>query len=174
MDGVGNELFSGPRWPFHKHSRVAVRNSVDLLIDRKHGRSRSDQVLKAVFLLNLLTQADELGQAQLGRGELEVERALRVLDGAVAVFDGKEGVEAQSETVWRQADKYNVPRMCFLNKMDRTGADFYYCVKTIVDLLGAKPAVLQLPPGCRGPGGGGTSPGTARPSLSLPPGSKAR
>merc|ERR1712113_826194 len=78
---------------------------------------------------------------------LEVERSLRVLDGAVAVFDGVAGVEPQSETVWRQADKYNVPRMCFLNKMDRTGADFYYCVKTIVDLLGAKPAVLQLPIG---------------------------
>ena len=78
---------------------------------------------------------------------LEVERSLRVLDGAVAVFDGVAGVEPQSETVWRQADKYNVPRMCFLNKMDRTGADFYFCVKTIVDLLGATPAVLQLPIG---------------------------
>ena len=72
---------------------------------------------------------------------------LRVLDGAIACFDGVAGVEPQTETVWRQADKYNVPRMCFLNKMDRTGADFYYCVKTIVDLLGAKPACLQLPIG---------------------------
>eukprot|EP00316_Scyphosphaera_apsteinii_P011590 CAMPEP_0119298964 /NCGR_PEP_ID=MMETSP1333-20130426/1088_1 /TAXON_ID=418940 /ORGANISM="Scyphosphaera apsteinii, Strain RCC1455" /LENGTH=742 /DNA_ID=CAMNT_0007300221 /DNA_START=98 /DNA_END=2326 /DNA_ORIENTATION=+ len=78
---------------------------------------------------------------------LEVERSLRVLDGAIAVFDGVAGVEPQSETVWRQADKYGVPRMCFLNKMDRTGADFYFCVKTIIDLLGAKPAVLQLPIG---------------------------
>merc|ERR1712238_520111 len=78
---------------------------------------------------------------------LEVERSLRVLDGAVAVFDGVAGVEPQSETVWRQADKYKVPRMCFLNKMDRTGADFYFCVKTIIDLLGATPAVLQLPIG---------------------------
>jgi len=78
---------------------------------------------------------------------LEVERSLRVLDGAVAVFDGVAGVEPQSETVWRQADKYNVPRMCFINKLDRTGADFYFCVKTIIDLLGAKPAVLQLPIG---------------------------
>jgi len=78
---------------------------------------------------------------------LEVERSLRVLDGAIACFDGVAGVEPQTETVWRQADKYGVPRMCFLNKMDRTGADFYYCVKTIVDLLGAKPAVLQLPIG---------------------------
>jgi len=81
---------------------------------------------------------------------LEVERSLRVLDGAVAVFDGVAGVEPQTETVWRQADKYNVPRMCFLNKMDRTGADFYYCVKTIVDMLGSTPAVLQLPIGSEG------------------------
>lgn len=72
---------------------------------------------------------------------------MRVLDGAVAVFDGVAGVEPQTETVWRQADKYKVPRMCFLNKMDRTGADFYYCVKTIIDQLGATPAVLQLPIG---------------------------
>eukprot|EP00518_Triparma_eleuthera_P023417 CAMPEP_0197552154 /NCGR_PEP_ID=MMETSP1320-20131121/5773_1 /TAXON_ID=91990 /ORGANISM="Bolidomonas sp., Strain RCC2347" /LENGTH=751 /DNA_ID=CAMNT_0043112727 /DNA_START=66 /DNA_END=2321 /DNA_ORIENTATION=+ len=78
---------------------------------------------------------------------LEVERSLRVLDGAVAVFDGVAGVEPQTETVWRQADKYNVPRMCFLNKMDRTGADFYFCVDTIVKQLGSTPAVLQLPIG---------------------------
>jgi len=78
---------------------------------------------------------------------LEVERSLRVLDGAVAVFDGVAGAEPQTETVWRQADKYNVPRMCFLNKMDRTGANFYYCVDTIVELLGSTPLVLQLPIG---------------------------
>ena len=70
-----------------------------------------------------------------------------MLDGAVAVFDGVAGVEPQSETVWRQADKYGVPRMCFLNKMDRTGADFYFCVDTIIEQLGATPAVLQLPIG---------------------------
>merc|ERR1719223_175744 len=81
---------------------------------------------------------------------LEVERSLRVLDGAVAVFDGVAGVEPQSETVWRQADKYKVPRMCFLNKMDRTGADFYFCVNTIIELLGATPAVLQIPIGSEG------------------------
>jgi elongation factor G len=81
---------------------------------------------------------------------LEVERSLRVLDGAVAVFDGVAGVEPQTETVWRQADKYKVPRMCFLNKMDRTGADFYFCVDTIVELLGATPAILQLPIGSEG------------------------
>jgi elongation factor G len=78
---------------------------------------------------------------------VEVERSLRVLDGAVAVFDGKEGVEPQSETVWRQADKYQVPRICFVNKMDKLGADFYFTVKTIVDRLGATPLVIQLPIG---------------------------
>ncbi len=78
---------------------------------------------------------------------VEVERNLRVLDGAVAVFDGKEGVEPQSETVWRQADKYDVPRICFVNKMDKLGADFYFTVDTIIKRLGAKPLVIQLPIG---------------------------
>ncbi|MBF4631654.1 elongation factor G [Clavibacter michiganensis subsp. phaseoli] len=81
---------------------------------------------------------------------VEVERSLRVLDGAVAVFDGKEGVEPQSETVWRQADKYDVPRICFVNKMDKLGADFYFTVDTIVNRLGAKPLVIQLPIGAEG------------------------
>jgi elongation factor G len=78
---------------------------------------------------------------------IEVERSLRVLDGAVAVFDSVAGVEPQSETVWRQADKYNVPRICFVNKMDRIGADFYRCIDMMVDRLGATPLVLQLPVG---------------------------
>jgi len=78
---------------------------------------------------------------------IEVERSLRVLDGACTVFDAVAGVEPQSETVWRQADKYNVPRMCFVNKMDRMGANFYRCVDMIVDRLGAKPLVLNLPIG---------------------------
>jgi elongation factor G len=78
---------------------------------------------------------------------VEVERSLRVLDGAVAVFDGKEGVEPQSETVWRQADKYDVPRICFVNKMDKLGADFYFTVDTIIKRLGAKPLVIQIPIG---------------------------
>ncbi|WP_420830267.1 elongation factor G [Corynebacterium uropygiale] len=78
---------------------------------------------------------------------VEVERSLRVLDGAVAVFDGKEGVEPQSEQVWRQAAKYDVPRICFVNKMDKMGADFYYTVQTIIDRLNAKPLVMQLPIG---------------------------
>jgi len=81
---------------------------------------------------------------------IEVERSLRVLDGAVACFDGVAGVEPQSETVWRQADKYGVPRMCFVNKLDRTGANFDYCVQSIIDRLGARPAVLYLPIGIEG------------------------
>ncbi|TDE47970.1 elongation factor G [Nonomuraea mesophila] len=76
---------------------------------------------------------------------IEVERSLRVLDGAVAVFDGVAGVEPQSETVWRQADRYNVPRICFVNKMDRVGAEFHRCVEMMVSRLGATPAVVQLP-----------------------------
>ena len=78
---------------------------------------------------------------------IEVERSLKVLDGAVAVFDGVAGVEPQSETVWRQADKYKVPRICFVNKLDRTGADFFNCVQMIKDRLGAKPLVMQIPVG---------------------------
>jgi elongation factor G len=81
---------------------------------------------------------------------IEVERSLRVLDGAVAAFDGVAGVEPQSETVWRQAEKYGVPRMCYINKLDRTGANFYYCVQTIIDRLGARPAPLYLPIGAEG------------------------
>ena len=78
---------------------------------------------------------------------IEVERSLKVLDGAVAVFDGVAGVEPQSETVWRQADKYKVPRICFVNKLDRTGADFYRCVEMIKDRLGCKPLPVNLPIG---------------------------
>ena len=78
---------------------------------------------------------------------IEVERSLRVLDGAIAVFDSVAGVEPQSETVWRQADKYKVPRICFVNKMDRTGANFYRTVDMMVSRLGAKPLVCQLPYG---------------------------
>ncbi|WP_116091430.1 elongation factor G [Sphingomonas crusticola] len=81
---------------------------------------------------------------------IEVERSLRVLDGAVACFDGVAGVEPQSETVWRQAEKYHVPRMCFVNKLDRTGASFERCVDMIKDRLGARPAVLYLPIGIEG------------------------
>src|SRR6202167_6201159 len=76
---------------------------------------------------------------------VEVERSLRVLDGAVAVFDGVAGVEPQSETVWREADSYGVPRICFVNKMERVGAEFHRCVEMISDRLGATPLVIQLP-----------------------------
>jgi len=78
---------------------------------------------------------------------VEVERSLRVLDGAVVVFDGVAGVEPQSETVWRQADRYRVPRICFINKLDRTGADFWRCVDMIRERLGARPVPIQLPIG---------------------------
>ena len=81
---------------------------------------------------------------------VEVERSLRVLDGAVAVFDGVAGVEPQTETVWRQADRYRVPRMCFINKMDRTGADFFFVLGTIRERLGCRTAVVQLPIGAEG------------------------
>src|SRR5213595_3841897 len=78
---------------------------------------------------------------------VEVERSLRVLDGAIALFDSVAGVEPQSETVWRQADKYSVPRIAFINKMDRTGADFYAAVETMVERLGARPVPVQIPIG---------------------------
>src|SRR5437016_10267648 len=78
---------------------------------------------------------------------IEVERSLRVLDGAVCVLDSNQGVEPQTETVWRQGDKYNVPRIVFCNKMDKVGADFFQCLKDIVDRLGAKPVPIQLPIG---------------------------
>src|SRR6187431_2494968 len=81
---------------------------------------------------------------------IEVERSLRVLDGAVAVFDGVAGVEPQTMTVWRQANKYSVPRMCFVNKLDRTGADFFRCVDMMVERLNSTPLVLQLPIGAEG------------------------
>src|SRR3954469_5900706 len=78
---------------------------------------------------------------------IEVERSLRVLDGAVCVLDGNQGVEPQTETVWRQADKYDVPRIVFVNKMDKIGADFFNCVKDIIDRVAGKPVCLQLPIG---------------------------
>src|SRR5438128_8617115 len=81
---------------------------------------------------------------------VEVERSLRVLDGAVAVYDGVAGVEPQTENVWRQADKYNVPRMCFVNKMDRLGADFFKALDSIRDRLDCITAVIQLPIGAEG------------------------
>src|SRR6267143_1329585 len=87
------------------------------------------------------------GAATMDFMEQEVERSLRVLDGAVVVLDSNQGVEPQTETVWRQGDKYKVPRIVFANKMDKVGADFFQCLKDIVDRLGAKPVALQLPIG---------------------------
>ena len=103
--------------------------------------SRQSHDTKDKFQINII---DTPGHVDF---TAEVERSLRVLDGAVAVFDGKEGVEPQSETVWRQADKYGVPRICFINKMDRIGADFFHSVQTIHDRLKANPVMLQLPIG---------------------------
>ena len=93
---------------------------------------------------NLINIIDTPGHVDF---TVEVERSLRVLDGAVCVFDGVAGVEPQSETVWRQADRYNVPRICFINKLDRTGANFDRCVEMIVSRLNAVPLVLQIPIG---------------------------
>ena len=78
---------------------------------------------------------------------IEVERSLRVLDGAIAVFDANAGVEPQTETVWRQADKYQVPRMCFVNKMDKIGTDYFNCLQMMRDRLGIEPCAIQLPIG---------------------------
>src|ERR1700712_5109068 len=90
---------------------------------------------------------DWMEQEQERDFTIEVERSLRVLDGAVAVLDGNQGVEPQTETVWRQADRYNVPRIVFVNKMDKIGADFQACVKSIRDRLGAKAVPIQIPIG---------------------------
>ena len=103
--------------------------------------SRQSHDTKDKFKINII---DTPGHVDF---TAEVERSLRVLDGAVTVFDAKEGVEPQSETVWRQADKYNVPRICFVNKMDKLGANFFYSVDTIKQKLGAKPIVMQIPIG---------------------------
>ena len=103
--------------------------------------SRQSHDTKDKFKINII---DTPGHVDF---TAEVERSLRVLDGAVTVFDAKEGVEPQSETVWRQADKYNVPRICFINKMDKLGANFFYSVDTIKQKLGAKPIVMQIPIG---------------------------
>ena len=104
-------------------------------------RRRLPRVFGMTTVLTLLIPPDTLTFT------IEVERSLRVLDGAVTVFDSVAGVEPQSETVWRQADNYDVPRICFVNKMDRIGANFYRCVEMIVSRLGAGPLVIHLPIG---------------------------
>lgn len=112
--------------------------------EKERGITITSAAVSAYWNNNQINVIDTPGHVDF---TVEVERSLRVLDGAVAVFDAKEGVEPQSETVWRQADKYGVPRICFVNKMDKMGADFYHTVETIVSRLGAKPLVMQLPIG---------------------------
>jgi len=130
-----------------REMKEQVLDSMD--IERERGITIKAQTVKLNYkskegkdyILNII---DTPGHVDF---TIEVERSLKVLDGAVAVFDGVAGVEPQSETVWRQADKYKVPRVCFVNKLDRTGADFFMCVDMIKDRLGAKPLVMQLPVG---------------------------
>lgn len=112
--------------------------------EKERGITITSAAVTAFWKNNQINIIDTPGHVDF---TVEVERSLRVLDGAVAVFDGKEGVEPQSETVWRQADKYGVPRICFINKMDKMGADFYFSVKTIEDRLHATPLVMALPIG---------------------------
>ncbi|MEO0347793.1 MAG: GTP-binding protein, partial [Pseudomonadota bacterium] len=112
--------------------------------EKERGITITSAAVKCVWNKHTVNIIDTPGHVDF---TIEVERSMRVLDGAITVFDGVAGVEPQSETVWRQADKYGVPRMCFVNKMDRTGADFYRCVDMIVNRLGATPVVMQLPIG---------------------------
>ena len=130
-----------------REMKAQVLDSMD--IERERGITIKAQTVKLNYkakngknyILNII---DTPGHVDF---TIEVERSLKVLDGAVAVFDGVAGVEPQSETVWRQADKYKVPRICFVNKLDRTGADFFRCVDMIKERLGAKPLVIQVPIG---------------------------
>ena len=130
-----------------REMKAQVLDSMD--IERERGITIKAQTVKLNYrarngknyILNII---DTPGHVDF---TIEVERSLKVLDGAVAVFDGVAGVEPQSETVWRQADKYKVPRICFVNKLDRTGADFFRCIDMIKDRLGAKPLVVQVPIG---------------------------
>ena len=120
-------------------------STTDWMEDEKNrGITITSAAVTAFWKENQINVIDTPGHVDF---TVEVERSLRVLDGAVAVFDGKEGVEPQSETVWRQADKYNVPRICFVNKMDKLGADFNFTVSTIKDRLKAVPLVVTLPIG---------------------------
>jgi elongation factor G len=115
--------------------------------EQERGITITSAATKCTWKGNAINIIDTPGHVDF---TVEVERSLRVLDGAVAVYDGVAGVEPQTETVWRQADKYNVPRMCFVNKLDRTGADFFRCVQMMIDRLNATPLVLQIPIGNEG------------------------
>lgn len=124
------------------HEGAAVMDWMEQ--ERERGITITAAATTCFWKGNMLNIIDTPGHIDF---TIEVQRSLRVLDGAVVVFDGVAGVEAQSETVWRQADKYKVPRICFVNKLDRIGADFRFVVKTIQERLGAKTAVMQLPIG---------------------------
>jgi elongation factor G len=113
-------------------------------LEKKHGITISAAATSCEWRDASITIIDTPGHVDF---QIEVERSLRVLDGAVAVFSAVSGVEPQSETVWRQADRFDVPRLCFINKMDQIGADFERTVEMITDRLGAHPIVLQLPVG---------------------------
>ncbi|MFC9965001.1 elongation factor G [Nocardia ignorata] len=124
------------------HDGTAVMDH--MVQEREHGITITSAATTCEWAEHQITVIDTPGHVDF---TAEVERTLRVLDGAVAVFDAKEGVEAQSEQVWRQADTYGVPRICFVNKMDKLGADFAFTVRTIAERLGVRPLVIQLPIG---------------------------
>ncbi|MEV0770954.1 elongation factor G [Nocardia salmonicida] len=124
------------------HDGTAVMDR--MVQEREHGITIAAAATTCWWNEHQITILDTPGHVDF---TVEVERSLRVLDGAVAVFDAKEGVEPQSEQVWRQADKYGVPRICFVNKMDKLGADFAFTVRTIAERLGVRPLVIQLPIG---------------------------
>src|SRR5579875_427882 len=112
--------------------------------EQERGITITSAAIKCEWKDHIIQIIDTTGHVDF---TVEVERSLRVLDGSIAVYDGVAGVEPQTENVWRQADKYNVPRMCFVNKLDRTGANFFRCVDMMVERLGATPLVLQIPIG---------------------------
>ncbi|PKV79335.1 elongation factor G [Nocardia fluminea] len=124
------------------HDGTAVMDR--MIQEREHGITIAAAATTCWWNEHQITILDTPGHVDF---TVEVERSLRVLDGAIAVFDAKEGVEPQSEQVWRQADKYGVPRICFVNKMDKLGADFAFTVRTIAERLGVRPLVIQLPIG---------------------------
>ncbi|MFI1238226.1 elongation factor G [Nocardia salmonicida] len=124
------------------HDGTAVMDR--MVQEREHGITIAAAATTCWWHEHQITILDTPGHVDF---TVEVERSLRVLDGAIAVFDAKEGVEPQSEQVWRQADKYGVPRICFVNKMDKLGADFAFTVRTIAERLGVRPLVIQLPIG---------------------------
>src|SRR3981081_594167 len=136
-----------------KHTIIDVHNTKDMKTstttdyleqEQKRGITIQSAAVSCFWRDKKINVIDTPGHVDF---TIEVNRSLRVLDGAVVVFDGVAGVEPQSETVWRQADKYKAPRICFVNKQDRLGADFKRCVSMIVDRLGANPVVIQLPIG---------------------------